>query len=162
MKILSRALIFAMLLWGVSASAEYCKYDDAGILRSCTYNAVEGLKGTRFVVSYTRQGWALTVAIYVEEFVMLEGDARVKIRGHEEQTIEYVSTTRDIAPDDLVMEAAVFKVSEELLLQLADASGKVKFYVPALEAEELEIRVQSVQFKELADYVAETKAAVGL
>ena len=152
----------AILFWSATVSAEYCKYNDAGQLRSCTYEAVEGLKGTRFVASYTRQGWALTIAIFVEEFVMLEGDARVKIRGHDEQTIEYVSTTRDVAPDDLVMEAAAYKVSEELLLQLADASGKVRFYVPALEAEELEIRVQSVQFRELVDYVAETKAAVGL
>ena len=151
-----------MLLWSVSASAEYCKYDDAGNLRSCTYEAVEGLKGTRFVASYTQQGWGLTIAVFIEDFVMLEGDARVKIRGHDEQTLEYVSTTRDIAPEDLVMEAAVYKVSEELLLQLADASGKVRFYLPANEAEEQYIKVQSVQFKELVDFVAETKAAIGL
>ena len=93
---------------------------------------------------------------------MVEGDAKFKVRGHELQTIEYVTTARDVAPGDQVVEAAVYKISEEQLLQLADASGKVKFTVSAAEAKDQVIKVQSVLFKELPEYIAETKAAVGL
>lgn len=162
MKTLGRLLILAMLFLSASVSAGYCDYDDSGRLTSCTYNAVGGLEGTQYIVSFTRQGWALTIALYMEDFVMVEGDATFKVRGNELQTIEYVTTARDVAPDDLIVEAAVYKISEEQLLQLANAGGKVKFTVPAAEAKDQVVKVQAVQFKEIPEYIAETKAAVGL
>lgn len=161
MKIPGSLMILAMLFLSASVSAEYCTFDESGRPTSCTYNAVGGLEGSQYIVSYTQQGWALTIALYFEEFVMVEGDATFKVRGHDLQTLEYVTTARDIAAGDLVVEAAVYKVSEEQLLQLANASGKVKFTVPSIDDEDQVIKVQSVQFKELPEYIAETKAATG-
>ncbi len=101
-------------------------------------------------------------AIFVTEFVMLEGDASVKLGRTELQGLEYVRTRRDMLTSGMYMEAGVYKVSEEFLHALANSKGTVRLYLPASESEDQKIKATAGKFSKLEDYIAETKAALGL
>lgn len=102
------------------------------------------------------------VVIFLDEFAMVEDDAKVKIGKGEKQNMKFVTTHRDITPEGLVMEAAVYQVSEELLHNLSNADGKVRFYLAASQAKEQQVPVVASRFSKLDEYVAETKSALGL
>ena len=161
MKILYTALLSLVILWSPAIFAKYCKYNDAGRVRSCEFK-VTGLKNnSQIIISYTQQGWSLMAVIYIDEFVLVEGDARIKIGKNEPRTLEYVKTSRDVSGGKMV-EAAVFLTSEDVLHEIANSSRAIRIYLPAAEAEDQVIKANDSRFDGLEDYIAETKAAVGL
>lgn len=161
MKTLYTIILAAAFLWTSPLYAEYCRYNDAGKVRSCEFKVTGLKKHSQIVVSYTQQGWSLMAVIYVDEFVFVEGDARLEIGKNEPRTLEYVNTRRDVVGGSM-MEAGVFKISEEVLHEIANADGGIRIYLPALESEELRIKANDSRFSGLEDYIAETKAALGL
>jgi hypothetical protein len=88
---------------------------------------------------------------------MIEGDAKVKTKNGEMQSIEYISTRRDMTGGRL-MEAAVYLVSEPLLHELGNAKGKVRFYLAATDAKkDVEVEVAASNFEDIDAYISETK-----
>ena len=162
MKTLCTIILTVVFLWSSSLSAEYCKFDDTGRVRSCEFK-ISGLKkDSQIIISYTQTGWSLMAVVFVKEFVFVEGDASIKIGKSELQTMEYVTTRRDIVYGAGMMEAAVFRVSEELLHKLANSDGTVRLYLPAAESKDREIKATASKFSKLDEYIAETKLALGL
>ena len=90
---------------------------------------------------------------------MIDQDATVKPgKGREIQTLEYVNTRRDMTPSGKMMEAAIYKVSEEFLRELGTAKGKVRFYLAGSNSrKDLEVEVSSGLFKDMDEYIEETK-----
>lgn len=162
MKILYAITLTVIFLWSAPLSAEYCKYDDAGRVKSCEFK-ISGLKkDSQIIISYTQQGWSLMAVIFVKEFVFVEGEGRIEIGKKALQNMEYVTTRRDIVYGAGMMEAAVFRVSEELLHQLANSDGTVRIYLPATESKDRVIKATAGKFSELDEYIAETKEVLGL
>ncbi len=100
--------------------------------------------------------------VFVKDFVMVEGDASIRIGKGEIHNLEYVNTHRDITPGGMMMEAAIYRVSEELLQILGNSSGRIRFRLSASEAKDQEIKAMGGNFSELDEYIAETKATLGI
>ena len=163
MKIISSLMLAAVCLWCSPASAEYCTFKSESNLRSCIYKIDRIQHGTQIVISYTSQGWSMMIAVFLEEFAIIEGESTVKPgRGEELQTIAHVTTRRDMTYEGRMMEAPIYKVSEDLLHQLGKAKGKVRFYLAADSKKDIEIEVAASLFSDIEEYISETKTALGV
>lgn len=139
--------------------AEYCVVKSGRESISCTYKINRIPKNTQIIISYTKHGWSMMIAVFLDEFAMIEGDATVKPGKGEIQIIEHLTTQRDMTPAGLMMEAPIYQVSEELLRELGNAKGKVRFWLSASEAKdgEVEVEVAASLFSDIDEYIAETK-----
>ena len=97
------------------------------------------------------------VAVFIEEFAMLEGDSKVKTKNGEMYSLKYVTIRRDMTPSGKVMEAPVYIASEELLHELSSAKGKVRFWLSGEKPKEVEVEFAASLFEDLDAYVAETR-----
>lgn len=112
-------------------------------------------------ISYARQGWSAMVGVFVTDALILEGNARIKIGDGDIQELEYISTHRDVTPQDMLLEAVVYKISEEQLRQFGTAGGYIRFFLPSEESDELEIKFWTKRFSDIEEYIAETKETLG-
>jgi len=106
----------------------------------------------------------MLIAVFLKEFAMIEGDAKVKTKGGEIDTIEYITTRRDMTHGGSMMEAPMYRVSEELLRKWGNSSGKVRFLLSATQAKghEVEVEVAASRFSDIDAYIAETKNVLGV
>lgn len=164
MKTLWTLTLAAIFLWCSPASAEYCSVNQEGKEISCVYKIDRIPKHTQIVISYTRHGWSMLIAVFLEEFVNIEGDAKVITKKGEKRSIEYISTQRDMTPEGFMMEAPVYLVSEAMLRELGNSSGKVRFLLPAAYAKggEVEVKVAASVFSDIDEYIAETKSVLSI
>jgi len=155
------ALFLAAAIWSAPASATYCRVDTAENKTTCIYKADRIPKGTQIIVSYTRQGYTMMIVVFLDEFAMVEGDAKVETKHGEPRTLKYVSTRRDMTHGKM-MEAAIYLVDEAVLRELGQAKGKVHFYLANTDAkEEVDVKVAASNFDDIGAYLAETKAVLG-
>lgn len=164
MKTLWVFIVAVMCLWCSPASAEYCSVQSEGKKISCTYKIDHLPKNTQIIISYTRHGWSMMIAVFLEEFANIEGDAKVKTKKGEMQSLEYISTQRDMTESGLMMEVPVYLVSEALLRELGNSSGRIQFLLPAMYAKhgEVELKIHASLFSDIDEYIAETKSVLGV
>jgi hypothetical protein len=155
-------ILLTVFLWSSAAPAEYCKVGSGGKETSCVYKITRIPKNSQIIISYTQQGWSMMIVVFLEDFAMIEGDAKVKTKNGEMQNIEYVSTRRDMSGKRM-MEAAVYIVSEELLRELGNAKGKIRFYLAGTNTKkDVEVEVAASNFKDIDAYISETKTLLGV
>lgn len=154
-------VLFAISLCSSPVSAEYCTVNSEGKSTSCVFKSERTPKDAQVIVSYTQQGWSMMVAVFLEEFAMLEGDSRVKTKKGEMYSLDHVTTRRDMTSAGRVMEAPVYLASEELLHELSSAKGKVRFWLSGEKPKEVEVEFAASLFKDLDAYVAETRMVLG-
>ena len=157
MKTFWTLILLATALVSSPAMAEFCTVSSEGNSTSCVFKTERTPKNAQVVVSYTQQGWSMMVAVFLEEFAMVEGDSKVKTKKGEMYSLEYVTTRRDMTPAGKVMEAPVYLASEELLHELSNAKGKVRFWLSAEKPKEVEAEFAASLFEDLDAYVAETR-----
>lgn len=162
MKIIWTFIIVMLFLWCSPVSAEYCTVKSDGKSTSCIYKISRIPKNTQIVISYTQQGWSMLIAVFLDEFVMIEGDATVKPGRGEIQSIEHVTTRRDMTPEGLLMEAPIYRVSEELLRELGNSRGKIRFWLAASESKDKEVEVAASLFSDIDEFIDETKAKLDI
>jgi len=161
MKSLWMFILVAVFLWCSPASAEYCKVKSDGTSRTCIYKIDRIPHNSQIVISYTREGWTMMIAVFLKEFALIEGDAKVKSSEGGEQSIEYVSTSRDMTAGGTLMEAAIYKVSESLLRDLGHSKGKVRFYLAgSASKKDKEVEVAASLFSDIDAYIDETKTVL--
>lgn len=162
MKTLWAFTVAAIFLGCAPVSAEYCSVKQEGKEVSCVYRIDRIPKNTQIIISYTRQGWSMLIAVFLKEFENIEGDAKVKLKTGEMLSLKYVSTQRDLTPGGSMMEAPAYLVSEELLRELGNASGKLWFLLPATYAKggAVELKVAASVFADIDAYIAETKSVL--
>ena len=158
MKTLLTLILLAIFFWYSPVFAEFCNVGSESGATSCTYKSDYSSKDARIAVTHTPQGWAMTVTVTLDEFAMIEGDAKVQTKGGEMYNIEYVSTRRDIAPRRTVREMPVYLVSEAYLHELGNAKGKVTFLLSAEDPKEVEVKFSSGLFDDIDAFIAETKS----
>jgi len=155
------ALVIFLCCTPTPASAKYCKVNDEGKATSCLYKTKRTPDNAQIVISYTQQGWSMMIAIFLDEFSMIEGNARAKAKKGEEHTLEFVNIRRDMLYTGRVMEAPVYLVSEEMLHEFSNAKGKVRFWLNALDTKDVEVEVAAGLLSGVDDYIAETKSLLG-
>lgn len=152
-----------LLLWCPPVSAEYCTVKTEGKASSCIFKVDRIPNNSQIIISYTQQGWSMLIVVFLDEFAIIEGPATVKIKGSKKQLIEHVKTQRDMTPGGRMMEAAIFKVSEELLRELGSARGKVRFWLQGEEIKkDIEVEVAASLFSDMDAYLTETKTALSI
>lgn len=152
-----------LLLWCPPASAKYCSVKAEGKSRSCIYKIDRIPHNTQIIISYTKQGWSMLIVVFLEEFAIIEGPATVKAKKVKKQTIEHIKTQRDMTPGGKMMEAAIYRVSEELLRGLGNSSGKVRFWLKGEEVKkDVEVEVAASLFGDIGEYIDETKTELGV
>ena len=102
------------------------------------------------------------LAFFLDDWLMLEGDAKIQMGDGEIKTIPYVTTRKDVTSQELLIEAVVYRADEKLLRELNESSGWIRFWVPSSEGEELEVKFLAKRFKKLDKFIAETKETLGL
>lgn len=102
----------------------------------------------------------MTVTVTLEEFAMIEGNAKTHTKDGEMFNLEYVSTRRDVAPRRKVKEMPVYLVSEAFLHELGNAKGKVIFLLSAEDPKEVEVKFSSGLFDDIDAFIAETKTVL--
>lgn len=153
-------LLLASIAWSVPASASFCKVDGADNQTSCIYRADRIPKGTQIIISYTRQGFSMMIAVFLDEFAIIEGDSRVQTKHGEPRTIKHVSTRRDMVQGKM-MEAALYLVDEAVLQELGQAKGKIHFYLANTDAKkDVDVEVAASNFEDIDAYIAETKSVL--
>jgi len=163
MKTIWTFILVTVFLWCSPVSAEYCKIKSESNTRSCTFKIDRIQNNTQIVISYTNQGWSMMIAVFLDEFAMIEGDATVQPGKRKEiQSIEYVTTHRDMTPEGLMMEAPIYKVSEKLLHELGEAKGKVRFWLAGSSSKDEEVEVAAGLFSDIDAYISETKTELGV
>jgi hypothetical protein len=164
---ISKKLACILLILGVAgsqaAAAEFCTRDEATDTLSCRYTDTNGRPhNAMMTISLTQAGWSLMLAVFLdEEWLMMEGDASVRFKDDTVFELDYVTTHRDLTEKGRLMEAAFFKVEEDLLRKIGSSKGSMYFNVPN-EKDGLELKFWTKRFKDMDDFLAETKAAVGL
>jgi len=158
MKTFLTLILLAVFLWCSPVVAEYCNLSSEGDATSCIFKTDYTSRAARIAITYTPQGWAMTVTVVLKEFAMIEGDAKVQTKDGEMYNLEYVSTRRDVAPRRLVKEMPVYIVSEALLQELGIAKGKVIFLLSAEDPKEVEVKFSSRLFDDIDAFIAETKS----
>lgn len=153
-----------MTLWNSPASAEYCSVQAEGKARSCTFRVDRIPNNSQIVISYTQQGWSMMVVVFLDEFAIIEGPAKLKIHKGETFTMEHVKTRRDLTPRGRMMEAAIYRANEELLRAMGQSGGKIRIYLAASEGEdpEIEVEVAASLFSDIDTYIEETKTELGV
>lgn len=163
MKFLLALLSLMVLLWCPLASAEYCKVNDEGKVKSCIYKVDRIPHNSQIVISYTRQGWSMLIVVFMDEFAIIEGPATVQTKGGKKHTLEHISTQRDMVSSGRMMEAAYYKVSEELLRELGQAKGKVRFWMQGEDIrKDKEVEVAASLFSDMDAYIEETKTKLAV
>ena len=105
----------------------------------------------------------MMIAVFLDEFAIIEGDAKAKIKKGEFHTLKYSAIRRDMLYTGRVMEAPVYLVDEEFLHELNDAKGKVRFFVAASESKkDVEVEVAAGLFSGINEYIDETKTLLGV
>jgi len=154
-------LFLAAVIGSAPASASFCRVDAEDNQTTCIYKADRIPKGTQIVISYTRQGYSMLIVVFLDEFAIIEGDAKVQTKHGEPHTIKHVSTRRDMTHGKM-MEAALYLVDEEVLQELSQAKGKVHFYLANTDAKkDVDVEVAASNFEDIGAYIAETKAVLG-
>jgi hypothetical protein len=162
-KALSTVLLLAIFLWSPQVSAEYCKTNASTDLISCRYSDHNGKPhNASLTISYTRQGWSMMIAIFVDDWLMLEGDASIQMGDDKVRELKYITSHKDLTEQGALMEAVTFLVSEELLLEMQSSKGTFRITLPAKEADDLELKFWAKRYKKLDKFIAETKAALGI
>ncbi|HEY5774622.1 MAG TPA: hypothetical protein VIS57_00930 [Xanthomonadales bacterium] len=160
-KVIWTFILLTVFLWSSVASAEYCNIGSGDKETSCIYKINRIPKNTQIIISYTQQGWSMLIVVFLDDFAMIEGDAQVKTKNGETQSIEYVSTRRDMTGNRM-MEAALYLVSEQQLHELGRAKGKIRFYLAATGSKkDVEVEVASSNFEDIDAYISETKTLLG-
>lgn len=103
----------------------------------------------------------MTVAVFLKDFAMIEGDSKVETGKDEMLGMKYVSTRRDIGSKRRMLEESVYLVNEELLHKLGSSKGKVRFWLAADEPKEVEVEVSADRFSDIDAYIAESKLVLG-
>ena len=160
MKTFLTLIVLAVFLWSAPVFAEFCGVSSESAATSCTFKTDYSSKQARISVSYTPQGWAMTVTVTLKEFAMIEGDSKVQTKNGEIYSLEYISTRRDMAPKRRVKEMPVYLVSESFLHELGTAKGKVLFFLSAEDPKEVEVKFSSGQFDDMDAFIAETKTVL--
>ena len=161
MKTFLTLIVLAVFLWCSPVYAEFCGVSSESGATSCTFKTDYSSKQARIAVTYTPQGWAMTVTVTLKEFAMIEGDSKVQTKNGEMYSLEYVSTRRDIAPKRKVKEMPVYLVSEAFLHELGSAKGKLLFLLSAEDPKEVEVKFSSGMFENIDAFIAETKTVLG-
>jgi len=162
MKTFLTLIVLAVFLWCSPVYAEFCSPSPETGATTCTFKTNYTAKDTRIAVTYTPQGWAMTVTVLVKkEFAFIEGDSKAKIKNGEMYDLKYVSTSRDMAPRRKLKEMPVYIVSEAFLHELGSDKGKALFWLTAENPKELELKFSSGLFKDMDAFIAETKAVLG-
>lgn len=161
MKAIWTVLLLAVIAWSAPASATYCKVEAGDNKTSCIYKTERVSKGAQIVISYTQQGFSMTIVVLLKEFAIIEGDAKVQTKHGEPHTLKYVSTRRDMTRGRM-MEAAQYLVDEKVLQELGQAKGKIHFYLANTDAkEDVDVEVAASSFEDIGAYIAETKMVMG-
>ena len=101
--------------------------------------------------------------VFMDEFAIIEGPATVKTKGGKPHTIEHIKTQRDMLSSGRMMEAAIYTVSEELLRELGQASGKVRFWLQGEEIKkDKEVEVAASLFSDMDAFIEETKTELAI
>lgn len=161
MKTFLTLTLSVLLLWCPEIFAKYCTIGAEGESTTCVYTTKRTPKNSQVVISYTKQGWSMMIAVFLDEFAMIEGEAIARTKKGEEHKLEYVTIRRDMLHTGKVMEAPIYLVSEELLHDLSSAKGKVRFWLAALDTKDVEVEVAASLFSRIDDYIAETKSTMG-
>ena len=162
MKTFLTLIVLAVFLWCSPVFAEFCGVSSESGATECTFKTNYTAKDTRISVTYTPQGWAMTVTVIVKkEFAFIEGDSKAKIKNGEMYDLEYVSTSRDMAPRRKLKEMPVYIVSEAFLHELGSDQGKALFWLTTEGPKELELKFSSGMFEDMDAFIAETKAVIG-
>ena len=162
MKTLWVLITASIYLWSASALAEYCTVKPEDNSTSCVFTTKRNPKDAQIIVSYTKQGWSMMIAVFLKEFAMLDGDSTAKTKNGETHTLKFATIRRDMTINRRMMEAPVYLVDEALLHDMANAKGKVRFWLTAEKPkDEVEVEFSSGLFEGLDDYVAETKMVLG-
>lgn len=161
MKTLWILVALTIFAWCSPASAKYCTVSTESEATSCVYKTKRNPKNTQVIISYTKQGWSMMIAVFLDEFAMIEGDAKARTKKGDEHKLEYVTIRRDMMYTGRVMEAPVYLVSEDLLHELSNAKGKVRFWLTALDTKDVEVEIAASLFSGVDDYIAETKSVLG-
>jgi len=160
MKTFLTQIVLAAFLWSSPTFAEFCDVTSESATTTCTFKTDYTPKDARIAVTYTPQGWAMTVTVTLKEFAMIEGDSKVQTKNGDMYDLEYVSTRRDMAPKRKVKEMPVYLVSEAYLHELGNAKGKVLFFLSAEEPKEVEVKFSSGDFDDMDAFIAETKTVL--
>jgi len=159
-KVFWTILFLAAINWATPVFATYCKVDTADDKTTCIYKADRIPKNTQIIISYTQQGWSMMIVVFLDDFAMIEGDAKVETKDGEAYTLRYVSTRRDMTHGKM-MEAALYMVDESVLRELGQAKGKVHFYLANTDAkEDVDVKVAASNFEDIDAYIAETKTVL--
>ena len=103
----------------------------------------------------------MMIAVFLDDFVMIEGDAKVKPGKGKMLSIKHFTTHRDVTPEGLMMEAPIYLVTETQLRELGSAKGKVRFYLSASDSkDEEEVEVAASLFSDIDAYITETKTVL--
>jgi len=160
MKVFRTILILAATLWSAPVFANYCKVDTESETTSCIFKANYIPKNTQIIISYTQQGWSMLIVVFLDDFAIIEGDAKVQTKHGEPHTIKYVSTRRDMTHGKM-MEAALYIIDESVLRELGQAKGKIHFYLANTDAkEDVDVEVAASNFEDIDAYIAETKTVL--
>ena len=160
MKTFLTLIVLAVFLWCSPVYAEFCGVSSESGATECTFKTSYTAKDTRIAVTYTPQGWALTVTVILKEFAFIEGDSKAKTKNGEMYNLEYVSTSRDMAPRRKWKEMPVYIVSEAFLHELGSDKGKVLFWLTAEDSKEMEVKFSSGMFEDIDAFIAETKTVL--
>ena len=154
-------ILLAAMIWAPPVSAKYCTKKPTGMILCRMMDTSGRPYDATLTISYAKQGWSAMVGLFIEHAMIMEGNAKIKIGGGEIQELEYVSTHRDVTPQNLLLEAAVYKISEEQLRQMGESGGFIRFFLPSEETDELEIKFWARRFSDIDDFIAETKETLG-
>lgn len=160
MKTFFTLIVLTVFFWCSPVLAEFCGLSSESAVMSCTFKTDYTAKDARIAVTYTPQGWAMTVTVTLKEFAMIEGDSKVQIKNGDVYSLEYVSTKRDMAPRRKVKEMPVYLVTEEFLHELGSIKGKILFLLSAEDPKEMEVKFSSGQFDDIDAFIAETKTVL--
>ena len=162
MKALWVLVTASVFLWSAPVFAEYCTVKPEDKSTSCVFTTKRNPKDAQIIVSYTKQGWSMMIAVFLKkEFAIIGGDSTAKTKNGEIHELKFVTIRRDMTINRRIMEAPVYLVDEALLHDMANAKGKVRFWLTAEKPKEVEAEFSSKLFKGLDDYVAETKMVLG-
>lgn len=104
----------------------------------------------------------MMIAVFLKEFAMLDGDSKAKTKKGEMHDLKFVTIRRDMTLSRRMMEAPVYIVDEALLHEMANAKGKIRFWLTAEKPkDEVEVEFSAGLFEGLDEYVAETKMVLG-
>ena len=102
------------------------------------------------------------IAVFLEDWLMLEGDASIQMGDDKVRELKYVTSHKDLTEQGALMEAVTFMVSEELLLEMQSSKGTFRITLPAKEADDLELKFWAKRYKKLDEFIAETKSRLGI